>query len=57
VTSLGQKGAGEAGYPGAPAAVASAVNDALAPLGHRIDELPIRLGTLGALFAGRSPRS
>ena len=29
-TTLGQKGAGEAGYMGAPAAVASAVNDALA---------------------------
>lgn len=57
VTSLGQKGAGEAGYPGAPAAVASAVNDALSPLGHRIDTLPIRLGTLGALFAGRSARA
>jgi CO/xanthine dehydrogenase Mo-binding subunit len=32
-TSLGQKGAGEAGYMGAPAAVASAVNDALAARG------------------------
>ena len=29
-TTLGQKGAGEAGYMGAPAAVAGAVNDALA---------------------------
>ena len=52
LTSLGQKGSGEAGYLGAPAAVASAVNDALAPLGHRIDELPMRLGRLGALFGG-----
>lgn len=42
MTSLGQKGSGEGGYLGAPAAVASAVNDALAPLGVRIDELPIR---------------
>ena len=37
LTSFGQKGSGEAGYLGAPAAIASAVNDALAPLGltHR----------------------
>jgi 2-furoyl-CoA dehydrogenase large subunit len=41
LTSLGQKGAGEGGYMGAPAAVASAVNDALAPLGARIDALPM----------------
>ncbi|MBO0890111.1 MAG: xanthine dehydrogenase family protein molybdopterin-binding subunit [Acidothermales bacterium] len=32
-TTFGQKGAGEAGYMGAPAAVASAVNDALAASG------------------------
>ena len=52
LTSLGQKGAGEAGYPGSPSVVASAVNDALAPLGHRVDALPIRLGQLGELFGG-----
>ena len=50
LTSHGQKGAGEAGYPGSPAAVAGAVNDALAPHGRRMDTLPIRLGQLGALF-------
>jgi CO/xanthine dehydrogenase Mo-binding subunit len=33
LTSFGQKGAGESGYLGAPAAVCSAVNDALAPAG------------------------
>jgi CO/xanthine dehydrogenase Mo-binding subunit len=32
-TTLGQKGAGEAGYMGAPAAVSGAVNDALAAVG------------------------
>ena len=32
-TVLGQKGSGESGYLGAPAAVASAINDAVAPLG------------------------
>jgi len=36
-----QKGSGEAGYLGAPAAIASAINDALAPLGQSIDELPM----------------
>jgi len=41
LTTFGQKGAGEAGYLGAPAAVANAVNDALAPLGLEINEVPI----------------
>jgi len=41
LTTFGQKGSGEAGYLGAPAAIASAVNDALAPLGAAIDELPM----------------
>jgi CO/xanthine dehydrogenase Mo-binding subunit len=41
LTTFGQKGAGEGGYMGAPAAVAGAVNDALAPLGARIDSLPM----------------
>jgi len=42
MTSLGQKGSGEGGYLGAPAAVASAVNDALSPYDIEINELPIR---------------
>lgn len=42
-TSHGQKGVGEAGYMGAPAAVASAVNDALAPLDATpLHSLPIK---------------
>ncbi|SEB59023.1 xanthine dehydrogenase family protein molybdopterin-binding subunit [Streptomyces melanosporofaciens] len=42
-TTLGQKGAGEAGYMGAPAAVASAVNDALTGGGaSSIHSLPIK---------------
>ena len=42
-TTFGQKGAGEAGYMGAPAAVASAVNDALAGRGAGpVLSLPIR---------------
>lgn len=42
LTSHGQKGIGEGGYMAAPAAVASAVNDALYPLGVRIDSVPMR---------------
>ena len=34
LTTFGQKGLGEAGYLGAPAAIANAINDALSPLGH-----------------------
>jgi 2-furoyl-CoA dehydrogenase large subunit len=42
-TTHGQKGAGEAGYMGAPAAVAGAVNDALAARGAaHIHALPIK---------------
>lgn len=41
LTTFGQKGSGEAGYLGAPAAIANAVNDALAPLDARIDTLPM----------------
>jgi CO/xanthine dehydrogenase Mo-binding subunit/aerobic-type carbon monoxide dehydrogenase small subunit (CoxS/CutS family) len=37
----GFKGAGEAGVAGAPGAVLNAVNDALAPLGARITQVPI----------------
>jgi 2-furoyl-CoA dehydrogenase large subunit len=59
LTSLGQKGSGEGGYLGAPAAVASAVNDALAPLGIEINELPLRLKDIeAALHAQRTgPRT
>jgi 2-furoyl-CoA dehydrogenase large subunit len=42
-TSFGQKGVGEGGYLGAPAAMASAVNDALTPYGRTIDTLPMRI--------------
>lgn len=52
VTTFGQKGSGEAGYLGAPAAIASAVNDALAPLGLHIATLPMTVATLGDLLAG-----
>jgi len=41
LTTFGQKGSGEAGYLGAPAAIANAVNDALEPLGVALDRLPM----------------
>lgn len=40
-TEFGQKGIGEGGAIGPPAAIANAVNDALRPLGVRMDRLPI----------------
>ena len=40
-TEFGQKGIGESGAIGPPAAIANAVNDALRGLGARVDELPI----------------
>ena len=50
-TEFGQKGSGEAGYLGAPAAIASAVNDALAPLGTCLDTLPLRIRDIEAAVA------
>jgi aerobic carbon-monoxide dehydrogenase large subunit len=40
-SQLGAKGVGEAGTAGAPAAVMNAVNDALAPLGARVTQMPL----------------
>jgi 2-furoyl-CoA dehydrogenase large subunit len=50
-TVLGQKGSGESGYLGAPAAIANAVNDAIRGLGISINTLPIKVSTLGDLIA------
>ncbi len=56
LTSHGQKGSGEGGYLGAPAAIATAVNDALAPLGVCIDELPMRPAVIEAILqAAKGP--
>jgi carbon-monoxide dehydrogenase large subunit len=53
-TEFGQKGIGEGGAIGPPAAIANAVNDALRPLGARVDQLPITPHrVLEALFAAR----
>ena len=50
-TVFGQKGSGESGYLGAPAAIASAVNDALKPLGICVNALPIKVARLGDMIA------
>ena len=53
-TAFGQKGIGEGGAIGPPAAIANAVNDALRPLGVEINELPITPHrVLAALAASR----
>jgi 2-furoyl-CoA dehydrogenase large subunit len=50
-TVFGQKGSGESGYLGAPAALASAINDAIRPLGISVNALPIKVSRLGDLIA------
>jgi 2-furoyl-CoA dehydrogenase large subunit len=51
LTVFGQKGSGESGYLGAPAAIANAVNDALRPLGVSLNTLPLKASKLGDLIA------
>jgi 2-furoyl-CoA dehydrogenase large subunit len=50
-TVFGQKGSGESGYLGAPAAISGAINDALRPLGIRMSKLPIRISALSDAVA------
>ncbi|KPK05983.1 MAG: aldehyde oxidase [Betaproteobacteria bacterium SG8_39] len=52
LTTFGQKGSGEAGYLGGPAAIANAVNDALEPLGAAIDTLPMTEPAIWQCIAG-----
>jgi CO/xanthine dehydrogenase Mo-binding subunit len=47
-------GSGESGYLGAPAAITSAVNDALAPLGLAVNALPIKMTRLADMIAAKS---
>jgi 2-furoyl-CoA dehydrogenase large subunit len=51
LTEFGQKGAGESGYMGAPAAISGAIHDALAPWGVHLDKLPIRMSTVSDAIA------
>ena len=55
-TEFGQKGVGEGGAIGPGAAIANAVNDALAPLGVELCELPMTPARIVAALraAGRS---
>src|SRR5207302_571258 len=54
-TEFGQKGIGEGGAIGPPAAIANAVNDALRPLGVEINQLPITPHrVLAAVLAARA---
>jgi 2-furoyl-CoA dehydrogenase large subunit len=55
-TVLGQKGSGESGYLGAPAAIANAINDALRPLGIATNTLPIKVSKLGDMIAAALQR-
>ena len=54
---LGVKGAGEGGTIPALAAIAAAIEDALSPLGVRIDEVPIMPGRLAALIQAARARA
>jgi carbon-monoxide dehydrogenase large subunit len=54
LTSLGTKGAGEAGAAGAPAAIHNAVNDALAQLGARVWHQPITPEQVVSAVASRT---
>ena len=50
-TVMGQKGSGESGYLGAPAAISGAVNDAVRSLGIRFNRLPMRMTAISDAIA------
>jgi carbon-monoxide dehydrogenase large subunit len=52
-TVTGAKGLGEGGAIGAPAAIANAISDALAPFGVEISELPATPARIRALLRGK----
>ena len=54
---LGVKGAAESGTIGAPAAIVSAIEDALRPFGVRISELPVTPERLRALIAAKQKKA
>ena len=53
-TALGQKAAGEGAAIGSPAAIASAVEDALRPLGAVVEQLPLDIEAVWSLANGRA---
>lgn len=56
-TSFGQKGLGEGGAIGPPAAIVNAVNDALAPLGVEVTECPVTPRRLLAAIGAAAVRA
>jgi GNAT superfamily N-acetyltransferase len=56
-TVFGQKGSGESGYLGAPAAISGAINDAVRPLGIEFLKLPIRISAIGDAVAAAQPQA
>lgn len=58
LTVFGQKGSGESGYLGSPAAISGAINDAVAPFGVRFTKLPIRMTHISdAVAAARTGKA
>ena len=56
-TVFGQKGSGESGYLGSPAAISGAINDAVAPYGISFAKLPIRIAAISdAIAAAKTPK-
>ena len=53
-TRFGQKGIGEGGAIGPPAAIANAINDALENFGVEVDSTPITIQTLLAKIVAAS---
>jgi 2-furoyl-CoA dehydrogenase large subunit len=50
-TVFGQKGSGESGYLGSPAAISGAINDAVSSLGISFSKLPIRIAAISDAIA------
>ena len=52
-TVFGQKGSGESGYLGAPAAISGAINDAVAVLDIHFEKLPIRMSAISDAISNK----
>ena len=57
LTEFGQKGSGESGYLGAPAAISGAIQDALSPWKITLDKLPIRMSAISDAIADAEART
>ena len=51
LTEFGQKGSGESGYLGSPAAISGAIHDAVRPWGVHLNKLPIRMSAVSDAIA------